>query len=114
MTLGTIHTCARSLRTRDPFEFRARICYTGAVADCHREGLIIDRPVAPENRGWQSSFVATDELIEAWRSTPQSIADSESEEAREHACVKGEADAVMRHAREHQKRVEAEQRKQED
>lgn len=35
--------------------------------------------VTQRDDGFWSSFVATDELIEAWRSTPQSLADSESE-----------------------------------
>jgi hypothetical protein len=51
----------------------------GAVADFHHQGLIIDRPVAPENRGWQSSFVASDELVQSWRRLPQSLAYSEGE-----------------------------------
>jgi hypothetical protein len=63
----------------------------GAVADCDRQGLIIDRPVAPGNRGWQSSFVATDELIQSWRSTPQSLTYSE----RESVWLKNDAGEVV-------------------
>ena len=37
-----------------------------AVADLARSGWIVDCPVAPGNRGWQSSFYATDALIDRY------------------------------------------------
>jgi hypothetical protein len=37
-----------------------------AVADLDRAGAIIDRRVSPGNLGWQSSFIATDRLMQVW------------------------------------------------
>jgi hypothetical protein len=38
----------------------------GAVAELDKAGWISDRRVAPGNLGWQSSFVATDRLMQVW------------------------------------------------
>ena len=40
---------------------------TTAVAECDRADVIIDHRVTPGNLGWQSSFVATDRLMQVWR-----------------------------------------------
>jgi hypothetical protein len=45
----------------------------GAIAMLARAGWITDCRVAPGNLGWQSSFAATDRLMEAWRSTDQRV-----------------------------------------
>ena len=50
-----------------------------SVARLHRAGCIVDRPAPPGRLGWQSSFVATDELIRACRSFGTPIAYSNSE-----------------------------------
>jgi hypothetical protein len=38
-----------------------------SVEMLNREGWIIDCRVSPGNRGWQSSFLATDQLLAVWR-----------------------------------------------
>jgi hypothetical protein len=45
-----------------------------AIAGLDRAGWISDCRVAPGNRGWQSSFVATDQLMQAWRSALPQVA----------------------------------------
>jgi hypothetical protein len=45
-----------------------------AIELLHREGWIIDCRVQPGNRGWQSSFVATEKLLAAWHSYAPQLA----------------------------------------
>jgi hypothetical protein len=50
-----------------------------AVAECDRHGFIIDRKVPPGHLGWQSSFIASDQLMQIWRSTDRHLTYSEGE-----------------------------------
>jgi hypothetical protein len=49
------------------------------IAELDRASIIIDRRVAPGNLGWQSSFVATDYLRQAWRNTAQRLTYADTE-----------------------------------
>jgi hypothetical protein len=44
-----------------------------AVAELERSGWIVDCRVSPGNRGWQSSFFASDQLLHAWGNTSASL-----------------------------------------
>ncbi|MCG2628298.1 hypothetical protein L6654_16830 [Bradyrhizobium sp. WYCCWR 13023] len=62
-----------------------------AIALLDRTGWISDHRVPPGNRGWQSSFVATEQLLDAWRSFGRGMTYAPAERV----CLKNDAGELV-------------------